>query len=441
VQAPSNPRGRPGWPLRRTLRQATAAGAVFGLLLTGPVAIAATPESPAAVQLHAPKPTSAGISPEAPDPHPPPGGLAPDGSVPGGAALAARGLIVPRDASKLPKNLTARAWVLADLESGEILAARDPHGRYQPASILKVLTAITVLPNLPGKKIVTVSKAAASAEGSAVGLLAGARYTVDDLFAALMLVSGNDAAAALAEANGGVAKTVAQMNATAGALGAYDTVVQTPSGLDGWQQLTSAYDLALVLRKAVDDPRFVRYDRLASATYPAKSSKYGKVGSYQFDNQSLNFLRSVPGALVAKTGYTDAALHTYLCAAERNGKRLGIVFLRNQRAPLDQDQQAAALLKWGFALKAGTAPIGTLAGPIRPGSGASGSGAPPSNPVQNPVMNGVPSNALLAAPDRPVTGGQPTSVQAAGVIAGALALGVGGVAALRRRRRRSPRQY
>ena len=311
----------------------------------------------------APRPTSTEISPGAPDPHPPAGGLAPDGSVPGGARLASRGLVLPVKAPALPKGIGARGWILADLDSGAVLAARDPHGRYQPASILKMLTALTVAPNLPGRRMVTVSPAAANTEGSAVGLLAGARYSVDQLYAALLLVSANDAAVALAQANGGVARTVARMNADAARLGAYDTVVQTPSGLDGWQQLTSAYDMALILRAFVNQPRLVAYDRLRSTSWPARSSRYGHVGPYQFDNQSRNYFSTVPGALVVKSGYTDAARHTYMAAARRHGRRLGVILLRNERHPVEQFRQARALLDWGYALKPGTKPVGVLAGP------------------------------------------------------------------------------
>ncbi|MDQ1745476.1 MAG: hypothetical protein QOE23_3815 [Pseudonocardiales bacterium] len=341
-------------PVRR------AAGLALATILTLLSAPAdAVPTSPAA-----PKPTSAAISPSAPDPHPPAGGWAPDGLVPGGAHLASRGLVAPPGAPKLPAGIRAHGWILVDLDSGAVLAARDPHGRYQPASILKVLTALCVVADLPGRRVVTVSPTAATAEGSAVGLLAGARYSVDQLFAALLLVSANDAALALAEADGGIARTVSRMNAEAARLGAYDTVVQTPSGLDGWQQLTSAYDMALVLRAFVDQPRLVAYDRLPSAGFPPRASRYGHVGPYQFDNQSQNFLSAVPGALVVKSGYTDAARHTYLAAAERHGRRLGVVLLRDERVPVDQYRQAAALLDWGYALPATVQPVGTLAGPV-----------------------------------------------------------------------------
>jgi len=321
--------------------------------------------SPHRVPPPAPKPTASANSPAAPDPHPPAGGIGPQGELVGGARLRSRGLVLPARAKALPANLTASAWVLADLDSGDILAARDPHGRYQPASILKTLTSVSLLPLLPGKRVVTVSRDAANAEGSAVGIVAGGRYTVDDLFDGLLLMSGNDTAAALAEAAGGVKHTVALMNQTALNLGAYDTFVQTPSGLDGWQQLTSAYDMTLFLRAAVNMPRFVAYDRTPTALLPAQNVAGHKYGTVWLGNQGQQFLTTVPGALVSKIGFTDAAQHTYLCAASRGGRRLGVIFLRAQKYPIDQWQQAAELLDWGYALPRGMS-VGQLDAPAAP---------------------------------------------------------------------------
>jgi D-alanyl-D-alanine carboxypeptidase (penicillin-binding protein 5/6) len=352
--------------------------------------------------------------------------------VPGGSRLASRGLLTPPGTPRLPKNIDARSWILADLDTGVVLAARDPHGRYQPASVLKLLTAITVLPRLPGNKLVTVSAQAAGAEGSAVGLLAGARYSVDQLFQALMLVSANDAATALAEANGGVASTVAQMNAEIVRLGGYDTLVQSPSGLDGWQQLTSAYDMALVLRAAVGQPRLLSYDRLPRASYPPKVSRYGKVGSYEFDNQSQDFFDTVPGAVLAKTGYTDAAQHTYLAAARRNGRTLGVILLRDQRQPLDQYQQAAALFDWGFGL-GDVQPVGTLAGPIAPAGFQAGPAL--ARRAGGPVAFEAPGlTGVLTANDRWLVLAPVSAAVAGGLWLGCVA--IAGRRALRRRAQR-----
>lgn len=316
--------------------------------------------APASAAPAAPAPTSSEQSPGAPDPSPPLGGLDPSGRPVGGPALLRRDIIQAPGTAPLPENLTAQSWILADLDSGDVLAARDPHGRYQPASILKVLTCLVLLPQLPSDRKVIVSAAASAAEGSAVGLVPGGTYSADDLFTGLLLMSGNDTAAALAEAAGGIDKTVAAMNDLAAKMGMYDTVVQTPSGLDGWSQLTSAYDMALVLREAVADKRFVRLDSQLIGALPAQKVGDRDVGPIPLGNQGAQFLTDVPGALMAKSGFTDAARNTYLAATERGGRRLGVVFLRNQRYPLDQWQQAAALLDWGYALPRGSTAIGAL---------------------------------------------------------------------------------
>ena len=328
------------------------------------VFLLAAPATAVAVPPAAPAPTDSGVSPMAPDPSPPVGGVGPLGERVGGPLLAARGLVLPAHAPALPADLTAQAWVLVDLDSGAVLAARDPHGRYQPASILKTLTCVSLLPLLSGDEVVTVSNAAATTEGSHAGLVAGGRYTVDQLFSGLLLVSGNDAAEALAAAAGGRAQTVALMNRTAAQLGAYDTFVQTPSGLDGWQQLTSAYDMAIFLRAALALPRFARYDRTLTATLPWQ--QVNGFGPVQLVNQNTQLFQTDPEALVAKTGYTDAALHTYVGAFERNGRRLGVVFLRAQRYPDDQWVQAMNLADWGFRLPAATPAVGHLDAAVAP---------------------------------------------------------------------------
>jgi D-alanyl-D-alanine carboxypeptidase (penicillin-binding protein 5/6) len=343
--------------------------AVFTVAILAVAAPAYSEPTPHSVPPAAPRPTSGAVSPDAPDPHPPAGGIGPYGEPVGGPRLRSRGLVLPARAKPLPANLTAAAWILADLDTGDVLAARDAHGRYQPASILKILTSITVLPLLPGKRVVTVSQNAANAEGSAVGIVAGGHYTVDQLFTGLLLMSGNDTATALAEAAGGVRHTVALMNQTALRLGAYDTLVQTPSGLDGWQQLTSAYDMAIFLRAAVNMPRFVTYDRQLVSSLPPENVHGRKYGSVWLGNQNQQFLTTVPGALVAKTGFTDAASHTFLCAASRHGRRLGVIFLRAQRYPIDQWQQATGLLDWGYALPPGAA-VGHLDPPVHPAAPA-----------------------------------------------------------------------
>lgn len=368
----------------------------------------------------APSPTDGGNSPALPDPHPGRGGLGPHGEAVGGSALLSRRLVLPTGAPALPKDLTAQSWVVADLDTGAVVAARDPHGRYQPASIQKVLTTVTLLPRLPGSRRVTVSRGAANTEGSHSGLVAGGSYTVDQIFEGLLLVSGNDAAEALAEAAGGRAQTVALMNRTALGLGAYDTFIQTPSGLDGWQQLTSAYDMMLFLRAALAQPRFVAYDRTRTLVLP----KQKRVGAVRLINQNLDFLDEIPGAIAAKTGFTDAAQHTFVGAVRSHGHRYGVVLLRAQRYPQDQYVQAARLVRWATALPAGTAPVGRLETPARPHRVAASTSAPAR---ESPTSSA------------PGSGGSRTGSGSGGVKILVAALLFGGLFVLTRRLRRPRR--
>jgi D-alanyl-D-alanine carboxypeptidase (penicillin-binding protein 5/6) len=369
-------------------------------LLGGAVGAPAADAAP--VPPPAPAPTSSEQSPGAPDPSPPLGGLDANGRPVGGATLLRRDITQAPGTPPLPDNLTAQSWILADLDTGDVLAARDPHGRYQPASILKVLTCLVLLPQLTSDRTVVVSAVAASTEGSAVGLVPGGTYGVDDLFSGLLLMSGNDTAAALAEAAGGVNKTVAAMNALAAQLGMVDTFVETPSGLDGWSQLTSAYDMALVLREAVADTRFLQLDSQLIGALPGQKVGDREVGPIPLGNQGAQFLTDVPGALIAKSGFTDAARNTYLAATQRGGRRLGVVFLRNQRYPLDQWQQAAKLLDWGYALPVGAAPIGKLGT-----STVVRTTSPAPLPTRSPNPAATPGTASAAAPS-PASSAHPT---------------------------------
>jgi D-alanyl-D-alanine carboxypeptidase (penicillin-binding protein 5/6) len=360
--------------------------------------------SPGGLAFAAPTPT-----PTKPPPLPPVG-HAPDGSVVGGPRLASRGVIVPPHAKPLPKDLTARGWVLADLDTGAVLAARDPHAKYLPASTLKILTALTLIPRLNKKSVVVATDQDANIEGSRVGLVPHGHYTVDLLFQSLMLMSGNDAANALARTAGGVPQTVALMNAEARKLQAYDTHAATPSGLEGPGQSISAYDLALISRAAFELPDFRRYDSQLRGHIGRVSPKYG---AFDIANQN-QLLWQYRGAIGGKTGFTDAARHTYVGAAARHGRRLVITFLYAERQPIDLWQQGAALLDWGFALPASTPAVGQLVDPGTPTAKAAT--APRPSPATTPAAPGTAPTAATA--DRH----SPTLAIAGGIAVAVLAL-------------------
>ncbi|WP_141726181.1 D-alanyl-D-alanine carboxypeptidase family protein, partial [Actinacidiphila rubida] len=176
----------------------------------------------------------------------------------GGDRLATAGTQVNAAAGvpALPPRITSRSWIVADAETGAVLAAHDAHWKLPPASTLKMLFADTVLPKFPKT---TVHKVAHSdlegmGEGSSlVGIEENLTYTVKDLWLGVFLRSGNDAVHVLSAMNGGVAATVTQMNAEAHELQANDTHVVTPDGYDEPGQVSSAYDLTLFARQGLQN--------------------------------------------------------------------------------------------------------------------------------------------------------------------------------------------
>ncbi|MGX7669054.1 D-alanyl-D-alanine carboxypeptidase family protein [Plantactinospora sp. DSM 117369] len=317
-------------------------------------------------------------------PAPPP--LDPAKAAVGGPALATTGLVIPSGAAEPPK-VTATSWLVADLASGAVLGGCGPHEYGVPASVQKLLLVAAVLPHLDPQRVVEVTESDLDFEpgSSAVGLVRGGRYTVETLWLGLMLNSGNDAANVLARLGGGAAGQaggVAAMNAEAARLGAHQTHAATPSGLDGPGQYTSAYDLALIARACFGHPDFRRYAATKMAQVPAQAANNTKGYPIWNDNQLLH---RYPGALGGKTGYTDLARHSFVGAAERNGRTLLVTLLGAESQPQRGWEQGAALLDWGFGLPA-DATVGQLVAPGRADSG---------NQVSSPA-----AGATQVRPDR-----------------------------------------
>ncbi|WP_043621131.1 D-alanyl-D-alanine carboxypeptidase family protein [Nonomuraea candida] len=271
----------------------------------------------------------------------------------GGEALGSRGLVAPEGVKKPPKS-KATSYVIADVDTGEVLAAKDAHGRYLPASTLKTLTALTLIPKLDKNRKIRPSHNACNQEGSAVGLSPKVSYKIDDLFKALMMSSGNDAAMALAETNGGVAKTMLDMNAEAKRLQAYDTVAKTPSGLDQPGQSSSAYDLALIARAGLANPDFRRYISTKTAKFPAPK------GHYEISNHN-KLLWRYEGTVGVKNGWTSKARASFVGAATRGGHTIVVSIMRHEGYFWEE---VADLLNWGFSVRGKAAPVGRLVDPL-----------------------------------------------------------------------------
>ena len=270
----------------------------------------------------------------------------------GGAQLATSGLVAGRTAGVPPvPAVSASSYVIADLDTGDVLAAKDPHGRFAPASTLKTLTALTLIDKLDPSATVTATWDDANVDGSKVGVQPNRRYVISSLFQAMLMVSGNDAALTLATANGGIPKTIQEMRDKAQEIGALDTVPMTPNGLDVKGQVSSAYDLAVIAKHGLAIPAFADYVK-------TRRSTFGAIGAKPFEIYTHNKLvLRYPGAFGVKNGYTVAARASFVGAAERGGHRL-LVSLMHADPTVWKD--AATLLDWGFAYRDKVHPVGTL---------------------------------------------------------------------------------
>jgi len=343
------------------------------------------------------------------------------GPVIGGAQLSGRGVLANYPSGAIPRlpKIKASAWVIADAGTGQVLAAKDPHGWYRPASTLKVLTAISLIPALNPNATVVASKQATTVSPNIVGLMRGHSYKVSDLFTALLTISANDAAMALAQATGSLSQGMAVINAEARHLQADDTVAVTPNGLDAPGQHTSAYDLALFARQGLQMPAFLKYDRTTSGQF--RISKKKSVGLW---NQNT-LLATYPGALGGKIGWTSAAGATYVGMARRHGVTL-IVSLLHCPA-LTEITAGKSLLNWGFAVDGKVRPVGTLVGPKRPPA-----------PTPAPLRPAVTAQRA-DRPDRAQSVGSGPSVLATAGFSG-MALLVAGIGFAYTRRQRSAAQ-
>jgi len=270
--------------------------------------------------------------------------------------LAGPGLLVSPAAAATPV-VTATSFIVADLADGDVLAAQNARLGLAPASAQKLLTALALGPDLPDDLVWTASFDAAAVDGSKVGTVPGSTYTVADLMHGLVLGSGNDCAQAIAELSGGMAAAASEMSAVARDLGATDTVVTNTSGLDAPGQVTSARDLALVGRAALDDERLASLVTTERYAFPGAGTTFGpERPRFEVGNHN-RLIGGYPGALGLKTGYTDAARSSIVAAAERDGRRYVVVVLQAEGQTW---RHAAALLDWAFATPADLSPVGSL---------------------------------------------------------------------------------
>jgi serine-type D-Ala-D-Ala carboxypeptidase (penicillin-binding protein 5/6) len=269
---------------------------------------------------------------------------------------------------------------------------------------------------------VVASTQATSTVPNVAGLVAGRAYKISDLFTALLTISANDAAIALTQATGSFSKGMALINAEAGHLRADDTIAVDPNGLDARGQHTSAYDLALIARRALQIPAFLRYDQTITARFVVARRKAETL----FNQNTL--LTSYPGGIGGKIGWTSTAGATYMGMARRHGLTLIVTLLHCPA--LTEIGSAEKLLTWGFAVDGKITPVGTLVGPQQPHAASH---------ATRPAATPAATRATQAAA-RPNPAARPSVLAAAGFSCIAVLAAGLGIAYNRRQRSRRARE-
>lgn len=243
-------------------------------------------------------------------------------------------------------DLSAASAVLMEKETGALLYEKESHQQLEPASVTKVMTLLLIMEDLDSGRLskedlVTVSAAAAGMGGSQVYLKEGEQLSAGELIKCIAVVSGNDAAVAMAEhLAGSEAAFVERMNRRAQELGMKDTVFVNCTGLPAAGHHSSAYDIALMSRELILHHPDIR-------TYTTIWMDSIRDGAFGLTNTN-RLVRFYPGATGLKTGSTDSALYCLSATAERDGMELIAVVMKAPSSAHRFDD-AKALLDYGFS--------------------------------------------------------------------------------------------
>jgi len=247
----------------------------------------------------------------------------------------------PHRRAAMDVAVTASVAVLMDAATGQVLYERNAHLAWPPASTTKIMTALVALGRAPLDMPITISPAVSHfRKGTAVGLPEGARIPLRDLLYALLLASGNDAALAIADGvAGSVPAFVDRMNEEAWQLGATATHFTSPHGLYDRAHYSTAYDLALITRAAMQNPSFRAIVQTRAWTFAVHGKRPRRLVNHN------RLLARYPGADGVKTGYVHQSGQTLVASATHHGIRLIAVVLHSR----DVYGDAARLLDFGFA--------------------------------------------------------------------------------------------
>ena len=325
------------------------------------------------------------------------------------ALLLAAALALPASAAG-PALGATRAYCIMDADSGLVLAQQNMDEELHPASITKVMTLGLACEKAQGdwSGLVTVSHedvySLVGTDSSHIALLEGEQVSLEALLYATMMASANDGANALAEYFGGgsIADGVAAMNAQAAELGLQHTHFANPHGISDEDHYTSCYDMATILRWALEQPGFeglftnnemyvMQPTNLQPVTRYFSQQDSMRIGSSMFHEDTI---------LGSKIGYTDIARQTYICLAEKNGVRLICVTMRSE-SKSDRYADVRALLDYAFSTWTGYTDIPAAPGAasltVQGGGGALGELTLDAPGVRLPLAAGMqPADVALA---------------------------------------------
>ncbi|MBR5614349.1 MAG: D-alanyl-D-alanine carboxypeptidase [Clostridia bacterium] len=219
--------------------------------------------------------------------------------------------------------ISAQSAVVIDAASGRVLYSHNANEKRGMASTTKIMTAITALENSDINKVVSISPTASGVEGSSMYLAKGEKLTLGELLYGLMLVSGNDAATAIAEAvSGSVSSFAVLMNKKAEEIGALNSNFTNPHGLSDENHYTTAYDLAKITAYALKNPKFAEIVATKTKKLPQNEGGYART----LVNHN-KFLSMYEGCIGVKTGFTKATGRCLVTAVNKNGLQLVCVTL------------------------------------------------------------------------------------------------------------------
>ncbi|WP_018934517.1 D-alanyl-D-alanine carboxypeptidase family protein [Gracilibacillus lacisalsi] len=246
-------------------------------------------------------------------------------------------VLLPQPEIKANVQVSAESAILMDQETGRVLYEKNADNPTLIASITKILTAIIAIESGKLDEYVKISDNAISTEGSSIYLKKEDKITLKDLVYGLMLRSGNDAAVAIGEHIGGSQEGFAYlMNEKARWIGMTNSHFDNPHGLDSETHFSTAYDMALLTKYAMENDIFREIS--GTSSYQSSARDYAWINKNKLLTQLYKYSNG------GKTGYTRAAGRTLVSTAEKNGQTLIVVTLN---APSDW-QDHMNLFEWGF---------------------------------------------------------------------------------------------